>query len=475
MYTPTALRPRVAGPVVIDAADLRGGNIGGMLMRDYNDGQTVSIANATAAAATSLARELGSPGTVQFSDGVRRAELVAFRKIDQGGRTIFSTSILPPTTHVSVAPADRKAGRQLNAQDVRTYLQGLFSATPAVPAQPEVSATPVDLLSVAAAAMTTNLYHDDSGAELQLTDTVYSVRSFTNSADYYYVLQELIAKAGTTPFAYVITYNTEYYPNGINAAPPPVLLQPSPQSNPPATTYSVGASLSIGGSFGINEAQGLNASINASVTISSSTSVTVPPIQIYNQVDPASGNTQWEYWFSNPPQQGEASTFYDSWIWQVPFSDYPHGTGAPPAELGMTSEAIYAPPSDIHDQKGLNWIVNAPAPFGQTFTLDSPRVLSVSDPTVKPGGIFTIEGSALYPSLVLGVLIGGQPLNAENFSKVNDHEIQVVAPDTPGKDLPVVVQTTQGYSKDVVTITITGSRRARQLADPGSPARRLLG
>jgi hypothetical protein len=98
MYKPTALQPRVAGPVIIDAADLQGGNIGGMLKRDYNDGQTVSIANATAAAATSLGRELGSPGTVQLPDGVRRAELVAFRKIDQGGRTTFSTSILPPTT-----------------------------------------------------------------------------------------------------------------------------------------------------------------------------------------------------------------------------------------------------------------------------------------------------------------------------------------------------------------------------------------
>jgi hypothetical protein len=44
----------------------------------------------------------------------------------------------------------------------------------------------------------------------------------------------------------------------------------------------------------------------------------------------------------------------------------------------------------------------------------------------------------LYPSLVAGVLIDGEPLASIPFSTVSDTEITVVAPDTFGFFLPVV-------------------------------------
>src|SRR5262249_1811495 len=299
--------------------------------------------------------------------GVRRAELVAFRKIDLGGRTIFSTSILPPTAHVSVAPADRQAGRRYDAQGVRAYLPGVFSATPAVPAQPKVSRAALDLLNVASAYMTTNLYHDDSGAELQLTDTVYDVRSFTNSADYYYVLQELIAKAGTNSFTYVGTYTPLGYPTTVTNIHP-VILQPSPQENPGTTTYTSGVSWSIGGSAGINQNQGLNASLNWNVTVSNSVSVSVPPIQIRNPLDPATGLACWVYWFTKPPVPGDTMTFYDQWIWQLPWSAYDPNNHNYPPSIYLYPEAVYTSQDDPNTQKGQAWIETVPEPFGDTFT-----------------------------------------------------------------------------------------------------------
>ena len=96
-----------------------------------------------------------------------------------------------------------------------------------------------------------------------------------------------------------------------------------------------------------------------------------------------------------------------------------------------------------------------PTPFGATFRLSRPTVDKVSSQTVKPGAIFTIEGQALYPSLVQAVLIGGQEVNKANLVPVSDTEIQVVAPTTPGAALPVVVKTTEGLSNDNVRINIT--------------------
>jgi hypothetical protein len=442
---------QVAGPAVVGAADLGNGRIASQLIRDFNGGQPLALTNATQNTANALATMLGYKAPVSFPAGVSQASLITFRKINEGARTVFSTSILDPQAHVSVAPSKRVTGQRLAAQGVRNFLQKAFSVTPAVAAPPNLGGPMQDLLNIANAYTSTNLYTDDSGAQLQLTDTIYNVRSFTNSADYYYVNQELLATQGTNPFTYLFTQNM--VPDTTLTVPPSI-IQPSPNSNPPATTYTSGVSTTIGGSFGINEGSGLNASLNASITISNSTTQTIPPIQIFNLVNPKSGVTEWEYAFSTPPQQGVSTALDDQWIWQVPFSSYLYSPNTIP--FTFTSEALYAPQSDITDQKGGNWSYTAPRPFGNTLALQYPQVGAVSQQTVNPGQVFTIEGSGLYPATIQGVLIGGQPLSNENFAPINAHEIQVVAPNTPGNALLVVVLTSQGPSLDNVSINITG-------------------
>jgi hypothetical protein len=447
----TLMPLQVAGPAVVGAADLKNGRIAGQLMSDFNGGQPVALTNATPDTANALASMLGDTAPVAFPAGVSRVDLVAFRKINQGGRTMFSTSILPPMVHVWVAPADREMGRRLDAQGVRTYLQGVFSATPADPATPNVGGPVQDLLAIANAYSSTNLYHDGSGTQLQLTNTIYDVRSFTNNADYYYVNQELIATQGTSAFKYVFTQSQ--VPD-TTLTTPPILTQLSPQSNPPATTYTSGVTETIGGSFGVNEAQGLNASLNASLAISNSTTQTIPPIQIFNLANPQAGVTEWEYAFSDPPQPGVTTTLNDQWIWKVPFSYYPPPPNTNP--FTFISSATYAPQSDPITPKGGAWEYTAPRPFGNTFALQYPRIFGVSQPSVNPGEPFTIEGQGLYPAMVQGVLIGGQPLSNDNFEPLSDSAITVVAPNTPGQALLVVVLTTQGYSIGNVSITING-------------------
>jgi hypothetical protein len=471
IYTPISLQPRIAGPVVIGAADLGGAAVGAMVKRDYHGGQTIGLANATPRAAASLARMLGYPGPVNFPDGVRRAEMVAFGKIDQGGQTTFSTSILPPTVHVSVAPADRKLGQQEDARGVRAFLQGVFSPTPAVAAQANLGGDSQDLLAISNAYVQTSYYHDDSGTQLQLTTTINSVRSFDNKTDYYYVLQEVIAKAGPSSLASVYLTNSAQLQNP--QGPYPVIIQPGPQSNPQATTVSSEVGWSISGTFGLSTSEGLNASLTAGVNVSNSLSTQVPPISILNQADPASGSTAWIYTFNSPPADNSSTIFADQWIWAVPWSYYEFDAYKNSFSFG--SLVGYSFPTSPGDLVGQQFTDTVPVPFGQTLELDPPLITAINPKTVTGGSIFTINGANFFPSLVQGVLIGGNALDPANFTVKSNQQIQAVAPDTPGQALTVIVKSAKGYSNTNFAITVTKLQRARQLADPGRPIHRRLG
>jgi hypothetical protein len=94
-------------------------------------------------------------------------------------------------------------------------------------------------------------------------------------------------------------------------------------------------------------------------------------------------------------------------------------------------------------------------PFGQIEKLDPPQVNANTPTTVTAGNTFIINGLNFYPSLVQNVLIGGKALDPANYEVLNNQQIQVVAPDTPGNALPVIVKSTQGFSNTNVTITIS--------------------
>lgn len=443
------LRPlQAAGPAVVDSADLRDGRIVDLLRSDYQGGQTVALANATQATASSFASMLGVPAPVTLPPGFNRVDLIAFRQVSQGSRKVFSTFILPPTLHVQATPAEHAAGIRADVRAIRSSLEKAFSTTPAVPAQPQVGGPAENLLQLANADVTTIPIIDDAGHIMQVSNSVYSARSFQNGVDYYFVLQELDAQTGTDPYWVVGVVNALDYPSR------PATLQPSPQTTLATTTYTTGASLSIGASVGYNEAQGFNVSGNVGTTISASQTVTVPPIDIGYFGDLATGQVQWQYHFNEALLSDFTTTFYDQWIWEVPFSSY---NTYPDYFISMETLPYYTTWSDpSHNVSPVDINTHPPEPFGGTFQLGKPVVTGVSTPTVKPGETFTIEGSAMYPSLIQGVSIGGQPLISGSYAPVSDTAIQVVAPDTPGESLPVVVKSTQGFSNDNVKITITG-------------------
>jgi hypothetical protein len=314
------------------------------------------------------------------------------------------------------------------------------------------SSNQLSLTQIATGYQTSGFSPPNGVGSIQVVNTVFNARSFTNHQDLYYVQQEVdftnFASADQGTWSAAVTNFPPNSPPGVN----PLTLQPGPQSNPGTTTVSSSVSKTISGSIGWNESQGFNASIGFSVTIANTTSATVPPIAITYLGNPVTGSTQWEYSQPGPLQNGQTTTLYEEWIWAIPFAQE-HNI----ADLGFQTQASLA-----YNSSSIPQVVEAdlstvvPLPFGSTFTLTKPKVTGVSPKTVQPGDLFTIEGTGLYPSLIQGVFIGGQPVNMANVVPVSDTAIEILAPNTPStRPQSVVVRTNQGFSNNKVKIIIS--------------------
>lgn len=96
-----------------------------------------------------------------------------------------------------------------------------------------------------------------------------------------------------------------------------------------------------------------------------------------------------------------------------------------------------------------------PLPFGDTFALQKPTVLSVNPTCVSAGNKFTINGSGFYPSLVTSVTLGGTAVDMSAIALESDTAISVIAPDVSAEADPVVVETAEGQSNSNVNIEIS--------------------
>ena len=453
-----ALLPlRVAGPAVVGAADLLNDDIVDQLKLNYEGGHTVALSNATEDAANALAQLLGDPRPVDLPDNLDHADLVSFRKITQGRQATFSVTVLLPVVEAESTPAQRRAGPKVLRQLDREHFAELFSPTPTIAPPGD---DPDNLASLATKYIHTQQYNDNAGHQAQVEDTVYSVRSFTNQMDLYFISQE-IQVTGTQDVGQVGTGG-----HGRNPTPPqptlhapPTVTQPSPAANSQAVSYTTGVNESFGGSIGWDEDSGFNAQISGGMTFENLANITVPPVGITYFPNLSAGTTNWLF-ISN---QGNLSqiTVTDSWVWQVPFNAYSTGQ----TNLFFTGYVVVGPvvgPTlyQVEDHAA------APLPFGDTFQLEQPIVSAVNVPSVAAGGKFTITGTGLYPFLVEDVLIGGTPLATAAFTVVSDTEIEVVAPNTPGAAQKVVVKTSQGLSNDTVTINIGSASQVSVQAHP---------
>ena len=178
-----------------------------------------------------------------------------------------------------------------------------------------------------------------------------------------------------------------------------------------------------------------------------------PAISILYAPNINQGFLYWQYDYGEA--NGGTEMFVNQWIWEVPFSSY--SKGQKEISIGSEGHLQWHPPLDhtIFGTVTDGLTSSVPLPFGDTFALQNPTVLSVSPTCVLAGSTFTINGTGMYPAFVTSVVIGGTPLTTSQYSKASDSLLQVVAPNQPSEaPQPVVVETALGLSNSNVTIEI---------------------
>src|SRR5436190_9142424 len=214
--------------IVVGPADLSSQSIVNRLQAAYNAGQPVGLTNATAVSIQRLHDLLAHRGSAEPVPGGATADLVAFRKAFRADGQLHSSShlLLPRavTTPSSLltkrdknrlkrvsSSLRRKLRRKLarlreqererqlaraDRNDVQA-LSRIFSATPELPEQPpQLGGPQQNLINLAESYESSGIQSDSYGNQVQLINSVWAARSFTNSVDLYYFLQEADFRAG---------------------------------------------------------------------------------------------------------------------------------------------------------------------------------------------------------------------------------------------------------------------------------------
>ena len=294
---------------------------------------------------------------------------------------------------------------------------------------------------------------------VELDNFIWSARSFDNEQDFYYVDQEIQYSTCPTSQSQVFVAIENTPTIGVAST-----IQPSPGTTEETTTVTSGVNFGIGGNTGY--ANGFTFNVAPSLSISQTKETTVPPVEIENQTDPASGVTAWEFTIGEVLVPGGDDVSFDTaWIWAVDLSAY----GSDQDQFVFSSEVggvsfFFLEPGNCQSNEGpglaaldatLTSSLDQPFP---TETIEAPVVASVTPGTVSPGNTFQLAGTGFYPSLVEAVLLGGQALDSGNWFVNSDTQITVTAPPDPpafNTSLPVEVKTADDVSNTDQTVIIT--------------------
>ena len=192
-------------------------------------------------------------------------------------------------------------------------------------------------------------------------------------------------------------------------------IQAGPQSTQSATTIASGTSYTLGTSIGFNEAQGFNVSVTASTTVSNTQTTTVPPVNVVDAANLVNGQTEWGYTPTQAQPGNTTISFYNQWIWAVPFSAYASGQDT----FSFNVDAVNNPGYNANAEVQAVYTASVPLPFGTTFAVQNPVVTGVSAherparPDVHdPGdGLLPVAGDRRprrRPAVDAGAIHGGQ-------------------------------------------------------------------
>ena len=452
------------GHVIVGIADLDRAAIGQQLRIAYRMGYTVAVTDALPTGVGRLRAALASSSGCSTSAPSRPATLAGFQRSSAPGPAILSGFL---TLSQDGLGADPNEQSELDSGE-RRYLAARFGNAPPTPVglgTDDQCPSTENCLVKLSAATTCSLYDSEAvvgpnntqvnTAQYEVNNSVWSLRSFDNQEDFYFVAQNHeLTLAKPAAYAGFVQRIKNDLKTGIGG-PAPGLLNPSPGTTNFTTTYTSGLQQTFGGSLGMSGGE-KSGNVTFSAAISNSTSFTMLETVVSNDADIQDGDTKWQYGVSSTTET--STSFVNYWIWSYPRSGYgaqqsgidfsTTGTLGIPLAQQVTSETTFATLTNV-----------VPLPFG-TWTPAAPVVSGITQngqptTTIKAGTSFEINGTGLYPATIQDVLLGGQVVNMPYAA--SDTEITVVAPGSGvplGTPIAVVVRTTQGFSNSNVAVTI---------------------
>jgi hypothetical protein len=399
------------------------------LVRAYQAGLTVAIVGATQGQANLFDELVEAELTASCLPvpGAARIALYAVQKTTREQPEEVSRYCLP--TVLRSGPLSDESDEQ-GAQSGLSEKQWLSAAFAPQPPPPplqtadidDASASSVNLDSIARRTHCTVL-HGGANALVQDDHFVTSARSFDGQRDYYYV-QDFPKYSSNRPPSVLTAVSSQLYvrrpgsPRNVPLNGMRILFSQPSTTTESISEYTNSRSTTVSGTIGF-DSDGPNISASKSVTVGTSTTVTVPPVTIFNRANLATAETRWEFYPRNPV----ARVVYDpaeNWVWFVDRDVYGNTPNDIPEVLfgsAAQTEGVYAT-----DECAFR------PPF-RTFQITAPMITSVDPTTVLEGGdTFSIRGTRMYPGIVSNVLLGGDALPTSNFVSENDTEIRVVVP-----------------------------------------------
>lgn len=184
-------------PIILGPSDLGDEQLLDQMQQDIAAGQSVIETDATGAQLEQLRLLLNLPAPPNEPDS-SQSPLAFFRKDHRPGTGTYDNRV---GDFVSLP-------RQLD-EGTTQLLSQVFSATAIVPKAPSGSSTD-NLLNLANSYTSSEVKGDPSGNAVQIVNSVWAARSFTNSADFYYVSQEAdyYFRSSTPLFWVASSYNT---------------------------------------------------------------------------------------------------------------------------------------------------------------------------------------------------------------------------------------------------------------------------
>lgn len=353
--------------------------------------------------------------------------------------------------HAHFAAPDRPTRGGTSAEWLSAYFD--TEPPPADPATSSSCSNPATCVtSLAKPKVFTANKSNSSGDAVTVTNTFYSLRSFSTGNDYYFLTNSASYTFGAASHTNVTLSGT------LQAqAPDAIAVNVSPNQTECTDTLTHSSSYTVGYQAGISTSGGSGVLSDGS-SYTSQQSEKCPDTLIFNESYGA-GDTGWVSFFRTISGKvtSDTRTTYNSATYILPFESEPTTLSFNTSNFSTWGDQPNQSSVGV-TLKGSSQTVDFPFP---TTEPAAPTVDEVTPSSAEAGKSITLDGENFYANTIVAITLGGISVPQANieFEDQTASSISFFLPSFPPLDtaVPVIVHTLYGLSDGSQTITRVAS------------------